>query len=332
MENSPFFSVVIPVYNAEATIKKSILSVLNQTESDYELILINDGSKDDSRNVIEMLIDRSANKTIRLINQENCGAGRTRNNGITYARGKYIAFLDSDDYWDEEFLYETKRVIEDTNADLVYIDIVREREDGTVIRYERMSTYSDLDKDLFIRRQLTGAIPWGGVRKIVRRSLLMGHNIRYATNIKVGEESLYSYKALYYSSAFAFQSKALYHYVDNEMSLTSHDTVSNSINVYDFIRASLNDGEIDKKYESTDNALGLTTMAITTNVLAQQYGVIKSCHEAKKLYAQYTNDYSGKIDRDSLEKRVKICAPWIRLGSPLPVVIAGKLQQLLRGK
>ena len=331
MDNSPFFSVIIPVYNAEKTIKKSILSVLNQTISDYELILINDGSEDDSRSVIETIINKYTNKTIRLINQGNRGAGWSRNNGITYAIGKYIAFLDSDDYWDAEFLKETKTVIEETNADLVYIDIIREKEDGTLIRYERMSSYIDLDKELFIRRQLTGTIPWGGVRKIVKRSLLLDYNIRYATSIKVGEESLYSYKALYYSSAFAFQSKALYHYVDNEMSLTSHDTVSNSLNVYDYIRTSLHDGEIDKNYEATVNALGLTTMAIITNVLAQKYGVIKSCKEAKKLYVKYANNYSRELDIDSLEKRVRICAPWIRLGIPLPVVIAGKLQKLLRG-
>lgn len=332
MDGSPFFSVIIPVYNAERTIEKCALSVLNQTFDDFELIMINDGSKDGSQKKIEEIRESFPLVKIRSVNQENCGAGRTRNHGIMQATGQYVAFLDSDDYWDLTFLEETKKIIDDKKADLIYIDIVREKEDGSIIRYERMSTLSNLDKERFLRRQLTGCIPWGGVRKIVRRSLLMAHDIHYATTIKVGEESLYSYKALYYSEIYAFQSKALYHYVANDASLTSNNTVYKSVKVYEFLRKSLEEGEIDPKYEQTVRAFGMTTMAIVTNVLARQKGMLQACKEAKRLYAEYKDAYAGKIDVDSLENRVRICYPWIKLGISFPVVFAGKVQKLMRRK
>jgi len=332
MDGSPFFSVIIPVYNAERTIEKCALSVLNQTFDDFELIMINDGSKDGSQKKMEEIKESFPLVKIRLINQENCGAGKTRNHGITQATGEYVAFLDSDDYWDKAFLEETKKVIDEKKADLVYIDHIREKEDGSVIRFERMSVFSNLDKEQFIRRQLTGYIPWGGHRKVIRRSLLMDRDIRYATSIKVGEESLYSYKALYYSEVYAFQSKALYHYVANETSLTANDTISNSINVYEFVRKSLENGEIDPKHEPTVRALSLTTMAIATNVLAQQRGMLQACREAKTLYAKYRDTYMGELDVESLEKRVRICYPWIKLGISFPVVLAGKVQKLMRRK
>ncbi len=331
MGDYPVFSVIIPVYNAEKVISKCVLSVLNQTFSDYELILINDGSTDTSNIVIEEIIKKFPQKKIRLLNQENCGAGETRNHGIEYAKGEFIAFLDADDYWDELFLEETAKVINKKGADLVYVDIVRERENGTVIRFEKMSSYSALDKETIIRWQLTGKIPWGGVRKVIKRSLLLDHNIRYATTIKVGEESVYSYKALYYSHKFSFQSTALYHYVDNGSSLTSNDTVDNSLRVYDFIRDSFNRGEIDSEYEQSIRALGITTMAVITNVLSQQQGVFEASRNAKQVYRKYRKEYRGQIDKSALETRVLICAPWICIGMALPVVLAGKIQKIIRG-
>lgn len=100
METSPFFSVVIPLYNAEQYIEETITSVLRQKDSDWELIVVNDGSTDHSMERISTLQD----KRIRIVSISNSGVSCARNIGIREARGKYIAFLDSDDVWDSDHL------------------------------------------------------------------------------------------------------------------------------------------------------------------------------------------------------------------------------------
>ncbi len=98
MDNkTPAISVIMPVYNAEKFLKDSIESVLNQTFKDFEFIIVNDGSTDNSLNIIESYIDKDSR--IKIINQENSGVSVARNVGIKNASGEYIAFIDSDDIW-----------------------------------------------------------------------------------------------------------------------------------------------------------------------------------------------------------------------------------------
>ena len=96
-------SIIVPIYNVEAYIIECLTSIKNQTYSDYEVILINDGSKDNSKKLIEeFILDE---KQFKLINKENGGLSDARNFGLNYAQGEYITFLDSDDYIDM-FCYE----------------------------------------------------------------------------------------------------------------------------------------------------------------------------------------------------------------------------------
>ncbi|AFL69140.1 glycosyltransferase family 2 protein [Sulfurospirillum barnesii] len=99
-EDKPFFSVVIPLYNKQNHVKETIETVLAQTFQDFEIVVVNDGSKDDSAKMVEAMRD----ERIRLINQENAGVSVARNNGIKEAKAEYIAFLDADDLWLPEFL------------------------------------------------------------------------------------------------------------------------------------------------------------------------------------------------------------------------------------
>lgn len=108
----PFFSVVIPLFNKRRHIKKTIESVLGQTYSDYEIVVINDGSTDGSAEIAESIKDQR----LRVINQENGGVSRARNIGIREARGVYICFLDADDLWHEDYLAEVYSAIKDDPA------------------------------------------------------------------------------------------------------------------------------------------------------------------------------------------------------------------------
>lgn len=111
-------SVIMPCFNAEATIENSTVSVLEQSEPNFELIVIDDGSKDASLSIIYQLQAKDAR--LKVFSKHNEGPGPTRNYGLKQATGEYIAFLDSDDFWDENFLKIMKAELFRSGADLVY--------------------------------------------------------------------------------------------------------------------------------------------------------------------------------------------------------------------
>lgn len=104
-------SVIIPLYNKAPYAAKTIGSVLSQTYSDYELVIVDDGSKDNSAEIAEKTIDGHAN--CRLIKQENAGVSMARNNGVAVSHGEYLCFLDADDWWEPTFLEEMSKLIEE---------------------------------------------------------------------------------------------------------------------------------------------------------------------------------------------------------------------------
>lgn len=104
-----FFSVVIPLYNKEISINNTVNSVLSQNHKDFELIIVNDGSTDNSLSVVEAIRD----DRVRIINKPNGGVSSARNTGIEHARYDWIAFLDGDDLWQPRFLEEIENMIHD---------------------------------------------------------------------------------------------------------------------------------------------------------------------------------------------------------------------------
>ena len=104
---NPFISIVIPLYNKEKFIARTLESVLAQTFKNFEVLIVNDGSTDSSVEVAKKYID----DRFRIINQKNSGVSAARNKGIKLARAKYIAFLDADDTWEPNFLSEIQRLI-----------------------------------------------------------------------------------------------------------------------------------------------------------------------------------------------------------------------------
>jgi len=106
------FSLIIPLYNKSDYIAKAVESVLTQSYKNFELIIVNDGSTDNSLEVIESIC-KSVNSKISLINQKNSGVSSARNNGVKAAKYDYIALLDADDWWDKDFLLEMFNLIND---------------------------------------------------------------------------------------------------------------------------------------------------------------------------------------------------------------------------
>ena len=149
-------SVIIPVYNSEKYVGRCIESVQAQTYTDWQLILVDDGSKDKS---LEICHEYAGSDTrIRVIHQENAGPGIARNVGLEYANGKYVVFIDSDDYIEKEYF----QLLSEHDEDVVYIDVRNVDESGRVLKEEYMSSNKRLSLDSILRRQMTGSINWGG--------------------------------------------------------------------------------------------------------------------------------------------------------------------------
>ena len=115
------FSVVIPLYNKEHYIVNTIKSVLNQSFQDYELIVVDDGSKDNSYENASMV----RSEKVQIIHQENQGVAVARNTGVENAKGEYIAFLDADDYWYPDYLHEINKLIDEYPESDIYVTSYR---------------------------------------------------------------------------------------------------------------------------------------------------------------------------------------------------------------
>ncbi len=145
-------SIITPAYNAAKLIPHTINSVLAQTYTEWEMIIVNDGSKDETIAVVEEFIAQNTNENgeckIKLITQENGGSAKARNTGIKAANGRYIALLDSDDVWDAEFLQSQLELMKQKDAVLVYGSYRRINEKGEEILRPLIATEKTDYKDM----------------------------------------------------------------------------------------------------------------------------------------------------------------------------------------
>lgn len=166
-------SIIIPVYNSEKYIKKCIDSILEQTYKSYEIIVINDGSTDSSLKVINSLFNKNK-KVIKVIDQKNIGIAKTRNKGISLATGKYIMFIDNDDWIDNDYLENYISMIEEENADIVI--------GGYRRRTEEKILFSNQPKSFIAIYSLLA--PWA---KIYKLDFLKKNNIEFL-DYELGED------------------------------------------------------------------------------------------------------------------------------------------------
>jgi glycosyltransferase involved in cell wall biosynthesis len=274
---------------------------------------VNDGSKDATLAVLESYKQRYTEIDFRIFTQENAGAGAARNNGIEKATGDYLVFLDSDDYIDIDYLEQISKKVIREDADVVFIDLIRETSNGELIRREQMSLFQSLDKNRMIRSQLTGKMPWGGVRKVIRTSIIKDNHLRYAP-IKVGEESYFSFRVLEEAKHICFQPLAIYHYVDTGTSLTSKDEASNSLTMFNYLYNCLKDDGKLEMYQDTVRAIAITAAAVILNLQSRKKLSRQTIAEAKKDISPLIPYFAGKIDKKSLDSRVKISLPFIKKG------------------
>lgn len=153
----PLVSIVIPTYNSEKFISDTINSVLQQKYNNWEVIIVDDFSKDKTMEFIKNLT--KGNKKIILISlKENVGAGIARNIAIKKAKGKYIAFLDSDDVWDKRKLEKQIKFMEENNYDFTFTDFHRINENGKTIKKLKVPKRTTYKKNLYYNTIQTSTV------------------------------------------------------------------------------------------------------------------------------------------------------------------------------
>lgn len=179
-------SVILPVYNGGKYIEKAIESVLSQTLSDFELIIINDGSTDNTEDIISSFED----SRITLISQENAGPGASRNRALEMVRGKYVMYLDADDWFCEDALRIACREAESNRTDFTFFQMINYDETTGATYpndwFELKNFDESFEDRVFSPEEIEGSIfdlSVGVCQKIYRTSFLKGINARFPEGI-----------------------------------------------------------------------------------------------------------------------------------------------------
>lgn len=197
----PRFSVIMPLYNKAPYVKKALESVLIQTYTDYEIIVVDDGSTDNSADIVRELVIgncKLVNDQFRLISQANAGVAAARNNGVAKLKGEYVCFLDADDWWKPTFLEEMDRLIKDyPDAGLYATNYVYYKQGKTHVALHLKRGYMN-----YPEAYLHGEMPvWTGATCMPRR--VFDEMGGFPVGIKLGEDFLlWAKTALKYPIAF----------------------------------------------------------------------------------------------------------------------------------
>ena len=246
----PFVSIIVPAYNAEDTLSKTVEDILAQTFADYELILVDDGATDKTPALCDMLAAKDVR--IRVLHQVNGGMSNARNNGTLAAKGQYISYVDSDDRVDSHYLEYLVRAIQETGADFAagQFDRAREAQDS----FTPVGTFcvQNLSQREALSAMGVGTLPVGPWCKLGRKEIYL-HNAFFEG--KIYEDLSSTYRILMQHEAVALVPLPLYHYVMRGGSITGRKvpTCQQCIDYYEAIRSCW-DGVVSKYPELKSDA------------------------------------------------------------------------------
>ncbi len=310
MVNLPKISIIMPIYNSEKLMDKPIMSVLNQTLKEIELICINDKSTDNSLKKLKEL--QKKDKRLKIINnKDNCGPGESRNKGIKIARGKYICFVDSDDWLEKDACDLLYKKAEQKNADVVLIKPKLVFENKTILDKRLLKNKEQENKKIIFKKTIQRKIAWAPWSRMIKRELLEKNNILFP-NLYVAEDMDFAYKTIYYANKICVENKYLYNYFLHEGSLTSYKNSQRRIDNYfesiKLLKQFLEKNNILKKHRNEFIYFKLYNYLATYGVL------INSKENFNKEY------YKRIIKKDSSFKLITILAT-----KPFDSVIIGSL-------
>ena len=254
----PEISVVVPVYKAEAYISRCIDSILSQTFSDFELILVDDGSPDRSG----AICDEYARKDprIQVIHKQNGGVSSARNAGLDVAQGKWITFVDSDDYVLETFLED----LYDIRFDVIITGHVIVNADSQSYYYQKLqsSSHTNIDSETIEMLLKRNGNTWLYLMTshLFKKSIIKDHNIRFQEGINYREDSLFMVDYFIHCDSVSLKDKCNYVYMRR-----NHGSLSTAYNI-SFLQA----------YCKTDNIIA-KKMSKRYNMEFSQFSIEEKC-------------------------------------------------------
>ncbi len=297
-------SIIIPVYNVERFIERCVDSLLAQTFDDFELILINDGSSDRSGEICDRYAQRDGR--VRVIHKRNGGVSTARNAGLDLARGRYICFIDSDDWVDPNFLADFK--IGDYDAD-IYISGALYDIDNRVYSYKKYEAIYIKDREE-IGAELTrqniwqNGYPWG---KLYRTDIINSNNLRFDEKLSIHEDHVFVFEYYTHIESLYLTDSAGYHYLVID---PSSRKLSGRVNSYDELLQSsgrleslltplslnLNLGRKESLQLFNQYVIGIRLRSISSLFLAK-------CSDRYKKYNQEVDFWRGYVEEYGLEFR-----------------------------
>lgn len=218
MNSAPLISVIVPAYNVEKYIKTCLDSLINQTYSNFEIIVVNDGSTDQTE---EILRSYQSNPKFRIYSQENGGLSAARNQGLKLANGELVCFVDSDDSVKSDYLEKlVAPFIEDVDVDITVCGY-QEKFENSVINHVLKSqkiTGRKATEDLLIKQQDFNVLAWN---KLYRKSLFSDYKIEYPVR-QIHEDNLTTYKLFFHAQKIVYISDELYVYQRTHSEITKN--------------------------------------------------------------------------------------------------------------
>lgn len=222
----PEISVIVPVYNTELFLNRCINSIINQSHKNIEIIIINDGSTDQSEKII--LEFCASNKRIRYFKQENIGLGRTRNRGIELALGTYLAFIDSDDYIRRDMLEKLVTKAKNDRLDIVCSEVYIDKGNKLQIR-KKINAFESIDlstkssEEFYKNYYFSRIYSHNAWDKLYKRIFIIKNNIYFGDNKLIfAEDNYFQFQVLLSKPSIGFLNQPLYFYVKRDGSIMNN--------------------------------------------------------------------------------------------------------------
>lgn len=213
-------SIIIPIYNVEKYLTKCVESVINQTYSNIEIILVDDGSPDKCGQICDEYAKKD--KRIQVIHKKNGGLSDARNKGIEKSTGDYLFFLDSDDFIEKDTIEFLTKILEENNADLSvcsvynYNPLTNEKKRDEDVSKDYIKVLN-VEEALLLMLDTTKAFSWRAWNKLYKKELF--NNVRYPIG-KIYEDVGTTYRLILNSKKIVYSSNPKYYYVYNDCSIT----------------------------------------------------------------------------------------------------------------
>lgn len=253
-------SVIVPVYNTSNYLKKCLNSLINQTLDDIEIIVVNDGSTDDSEEIIKKYESEYEDKII-FINKKNGGQGSARNIGLKRATGEYIGFVDSDDFIDKNMYKDMYDVAIKNDSDIVICAL----NDYYEKNKEKEEVHLKLREDVSINEAIVNSIP-SVVNKIYKRDLIINDELVFNENIWY-EDFPYSIELVVNSNKINYIDKCYYYYFHRVKSTMHNENIEKNLDIlkaFDILVQYLKEKNMYDKYINEVNHLALREIYIAT--------------------------------------------------------------------